>query len=860
MGLARFSVTTNFSVARNVMIFTLLIDDCQSETHRDLWDVYHSFYIDETSHELIRKHAAKLRDISKSINTWNSNYGNYVRMVNIDTLESLHHMWNNYCDPANSTTAFRTRVKSAVKEVYDMIKDCENPSLPKACGARCLDIAQLDPSGDYLQAPLRIWKRAVDSPANQYPNPLFVYSQGGGSRFCVDCEQCPYYGFHLVTSFSAISPDSPFHLDLRGKGVVDRVEEAARNQFGLWCAAFCGLVRDSIQNSKSNNDETNIDLRVRVFVGDPLAFVNGLKRYNSGSDVGAIYSRPYSSRPFCLIDDFKEPEYAPSAFHVIDAGYLVNSFGFLNIVPGAIQLLRRVQDGASVLYTSIQVNDVDEEQDLLTRMLCGDVGVMCTLLGIVPIHYLSPYTPRFHHVNNPTNDRTARISNRVPWKLVASDCPKRKVAMIPHFDEEGLAQFFKDVYFTMFYHEYFGDRSVKSGTIEGRPVLYSMPTYTRRTFASLLNYIQGRVHFSKDEWATFIDILMKKITKRILETLHGETIDDFILQMFVCGVLIGNPHGTMNQSQIQLCSPYRSDRGVLKRQLPPEIFAFVITIPRATLKRIYDVIATRVNDELSISFEVNRVAESRRVISSLQLIFGKLIPSKDGETGRIQEDREGWHGTSDLQICAYITTMLALVDDPRNARISVRLSPEVSTLEAFKSMFGEKLEIFNRRMFDPEFLHFFVSLPGLKPPQSSYHLQAQAQGVHDTYAIENESFRIQHPRFSFRNFQFTLVVICLDKNQPRSRRNEISVTQNSPCTAILSFNGTTQSCIFPFPVVDRQIRTFSSLKSDHYQRIIGHTRQSGVLQYLSIPRSPSNSDKPCQLELSIYQFPTATPN
>lgn len=80
----------NNSVARNVMLFTLLIDDCQSEKHNNLWDVYHRFYIDEESHELIRNHAAKLRDISKSIDSWNAKYGNYVRMVNIDTLESLH--------------------------------------------------------------------------------------------------------------------------------------------------------------------------------------------------------------------------------------------------------------------------------------------------------------------------------------------------------------------------------------------------------------------------------------------------------------------------------------------------------------------------------------------------------------------------------------------------------------------------------------------------------------------------------------------------------------------------------------------------------------------------------------------------
>src|SRR5947207_8468929 len=136
------------------------------------------------------------------------------------------------------------------------------------------------------------------------------------------------------------------------------------------------------------------------------------------------------------------------AFHVIDTGYLVDYVGFLNIVPGVIGLLRRVKDGASVLYTNVEVNNLDEEHDLLKRMLCGDVGVMCTLLGIVPIHYLSPHTPRFYHVDNPTNERSRHVTNRIPWKLIASDCPARKVyrttKMTPHFDKDGLAQFFTD--------------------------------------------------------------------------------------------------------------------------------------------------------------------------------------------------------------------------------------------------------------------------------------------------------------------------------------------------------------------------------------------------------------------------------
>ena len=99
-------------------------------------------------------------------------------------------------------------------------------------------------------------------------------------------------------------------------------------------------------------------------------------------------------------------------FNVIDTAYLVDSIGALTILPAAV-LLVQANLGAPVIYTSSRVRNTTDEPDPLKHMLCGNVGVMCTLLGIVPVAYLCGVTTRSYHEYT---DNTIPITNRITWR------------------------------------------------------------------------------------------------------------------------------------------------------------------------------------------------------------------------------------------------------------------------------------------------------------------------------------------------------------------------------------------------------------------------------------------------------------
>jgi hypothetical protein len=59
----------------------------------------------------------------------------------------------------------------------------------------------------------------------------------------------------------------------------------------------------------------------------------------------------------------------------------------------------------------------------------------------------------------------------------------------------------------------------------------------------------------------------------------------------------------------------------------------------------------------------------------LQVVFGQLIVNEDGLTGRIEADKAGWHGTSDLQVCSYLPTQNLCLPVSK-ARVSDRKSQD----------------------------------------------------------------------------------------------------------------------------------------------------------------------------------------
>ena len=160
--------------------------------------------------------------------------------------------------------------------------------------------------------------------------------------------------------------------------------------------------------------------------------------------------------------------------------------------------------------------------------------------------------------------------------------------------------------------------------------------------------------------------------------------------------------------------------------------------------------------------------------SSVQAIFGKLRPSKDGETGTIEEDPSGWQGTSDLYLCGYIPTiMLRLWGDFPNIVIGAKLWPEKKVVDMFKNHLGELLSRIQTCLEHNDKVHVFKSLPGLKPP-----LSKSPPALEKEVAFKNDVYSAKFPRLDLNSGVFTTEIDVIGAGHKVLRNGEsVAVTQ-----------------------------------------------------------------------------------
>ena len=467
--------------ARNVLLFSLLFDDdpeSASSQHDLLWDVFHAFFIDASTVDLIRQQAEKLIHISQSIETWTcSKYGNHLKLINDETREILRHVWRKMCDPPKLTITFNElKTHYANHKCEPCHKDNVFLDFGQACGPKSYFAGSIwkdipSPTSTYF-----LWNHGIVDPPQGSSgtvnyNPLLAYSQLYGDNFRKHQDVSPFYGFHLASSISG---------PLEKHNLLPPAAEAAKLQFREWITAFRKMLLHNIGRD---------NLRIRFIVCEAISFAAGLERLGTGRGVGNVYSRPWSSEPLRIGDG----DSIPTAFNVIETGYAIDRVGFLNLAPYVIPLLKP-PPAVSVLYTCTNKTFPDRELHLLKTLLCGDVGIMCTLLGIVPIAYTSGTTTRGHMQDNPQSTHPLRrIDNRITWKLTTSDSSTANVAHSrPHFEAGQLSKFlFDNLYRGMFPYE-----SLKTHlTNHLRPLSsYGTMFYTKNSFTLLLNFLEHRVH------------------------------------------------------------------------------------------------------------------------------------------------------------------------------------------------------------------------------------------------------------------------------------------------------------------------------------------------------------------------------
>ena len=719
----------------------------------------------------IREQLKKLISFSDSEDEWESSkYGKTLKMVNDETREVLQSVWRVMLNPPSTNLSSFDELK--IRRARHTCPACDATTVSfqfdQCCGAKTYFVEWQD-----LPTPITyfLWNHGILEPSSAGPihfNPLLSYSQFYGKTFLQHQDVSPYLGFHL----SSALPSDP-------KRLLYSADKTARSQFRKWIAA----VRRRFQSGR---------IQLRFAVCDPISFAAA----NHSTDVN-LYSRPWSIIPLRV---------ETRKFNVIEMGYVIDRVGFLNLAPFVIPVLKP----RGILYCSSYNVFLDGETVALETILCGDVGIMSTLLGIVPFEYTTGVTTRGYiqdavHSTNPLR----RVDVRIPWR--------HGPAVRPHFNATQLAKFLFDVFRRMFAAEFINlDADVSSN-----PTKHVLNTYyTKRSFTTLLRFLQGRLYGGESgrDWGKLARKLLEQLSthyaafamlypggdNEFVSLLQQQSALQEIISEWNFSSLI-TPNGILPVEQpipITRASPispvpvsfnsYRPEYGFLRRQRPACICALVLNIPSSTVKVIKSVMLGR---HITVTLNVVLTYEDRscNVFRAIHPVFGRLTTSSDGETGSIEEDVDGWYGSAELHLCLYLPTSVCFRDDPRQILVSAFIGRDRATLECFQHHFGPSLEIFKERLLDMRHVHVFESLPNLRKPKSLPPIPSTDQ----TSAVTTSNFEVLFPRLEPQKREF---VQCI--NFKAKGFEPVKVVQISPTTVRLTCALGEQLCTFPFPVTN----------------------------------------------------------
>jgi MYND finger len=576
-----------------------------------------------------------------------------------------------------------------------------------------------------------------------------------------------------------LAPESPFY-QRRAPGISDleHATASAKLQFEAWCNAFRHLVKTDKPRR----------LIIRFSVGDAISFCWGLQALRELSIDPNCYSRPGTTRILKLETD---KNHAKKPFDVIDTGYLVDRIGLLNILPHVNHLL---QNSCSALYTSTWLEDVTAETDLLGKMLCADVGIMCMLFGVVPAAYLTGHTSTAYHEYLDSRPHTAiPLTNRIMWVMTKSGDHKLEFNRVStHSNVAEFVPFLVDLYKNMFAFE-----SSKTRNLAGNHA------YTRQTFAFVLSYFKRRV-FGID-WKECIGQVFRSLAEDWARNGSNlrQVMGELWVQFALCDVYLGGVDFD-NKLDLGPVPPI----GALKQKIPPDPCAMVITVRRSTLQSIYDKLNAH-TPHPPIAFELYVRKESCKDkdcgcveeycrVSCVQSVFGKLVPAANGRSGTIEEDPLKWDGTSDLQVCGYISTsVIRGWGHGFSLRFGVALTRTNETTKLFEAQLGVGLSVFCTCLKHRDTIYFFDKLPGLRRP----NLYESFFRTEDPVAESTSSFIVDFPVVDFEKPSYMTHIKVIGAALARLKKKEnLAIIQLSPCTLTVTFGPFQVQGNYIFPV------------------------------------------------------------
>ena len=721
-------------IARNIFLYTLLLDDTKCARLEQIWNIYFHWKLDDESLSLFEAQTEKLITLSKTSSAWYaSEYGTVIRFCDLRTLTQCHKVWSKYSSRGLSTarksqrqTALQNNISRARKIRQEILGD----------GTSFSGVRSAAPTGilavrDFPMVATRWWKDGITSSgdrpnlASNHLNPTFLWS--ASENLTLHYGTDPLLGFPLATAYVPLSKKSTLYVKKEGTSSAEHLTVCARLHFRHW-----------VQSFRKNVSE---DMVIRFCIADALAFAMTLRNATSHGKEGTLSANLYCDSWTCdpLVLDGSEfadsKPRAPRQFDVIDTSNLIDHLGSLNLLPVSAALLKNQTDSGTIYTESLFQSD-STEKERVARLLGGDIRTVALLLGLSPCEIWTNATnsPEDESIPNAISNRlnakntgsSTQIRSRLRWKHIHSTNGD-EVPFAVHLEAGQVAHLLVKLYSHMFEYEDVHTllRSLSTNGLSRR----SNPFYNRASFTILLKSIQRT---TATNWSKCLEEMMSTIVSGFSHSPYGANcVQEFLLYMHMFDVDTSRlPTVDLFTSKDARMTPFFKAWS----DVPVQV-CVTIRVPRENL-RPFTSRAITITGTPTLRCDIEDGGLTPRqwsnTFAAVKVSFGDALRSLHEGTPmlRIEQDDSNWWGLSDMFVSMFVPTWMILQSNETTPVVKCGLLPTPLSCKMFVKDLGPNLDIFSSELTSVNVIvsRYMPAMSGLPrltseepPPQPEPH-------------------------------------------------------------------------------------------------------------------------------------------
>lgn len=831
------------TVARNILLFTLLIDYADNSKDTSIWNIYYHLSLDKESLELLHIQTQKLHPLSTSIQTWHSSkYGKLLRICDQGTLLRVRRIWGSWDSSAlsgNDETSYNKRFESEMQKSRAMQAHNfdSHTNLTGFRSAAPISVPSVEDLPGLFQ---HFWEYGITSEdrgtisKSKIPNPMFIGLLEDALILHYGAD--PLIGFHLATAYASLTPGFP--LQSSGNPHLHKVVAAARLQFRKWSASF----RKSAEKK----------LTIRFFAGDALAFCHTLQHmHTTGSRTQPNWYRDPNHLEALILDgeDYASKN-APLLFNVIDTSNLLDHLGAINLLVATSPLLEKIT--SATLYTEILVTHQKDLKALADSILCGHFPTLSIIFGLMPIEYWTTcratsngedhLLAKFRSMGS--NDSKASSSQqmyiRLTWKRIVTEST---AASTIRFDGSELGHILFQVYLKMFQNE---DFMQMLANVNLQTFLnYSALHYHRGSFASFLLFVKNRAIVN---WNEAMLVLTSLVEGNSTLMLGKNYIQELYLQLHLLDLYSVSEFRSLLNS-----SPHSQGlKGLGAWKEIPGVICITLKVPRAKLRAITRVPLRKFGTQI-----INCVLQSsdryperqwQNSFAGVQVAFGEISASgsrsDDDFRLKVLEDVRSWSGDSSL-ILSFLAPSWMVLQEPHTATVAFSFQATPQSSRIFGHL-GPELIIYKTKLGNED----NVYMTKYRPNHSGHALVCNFE---DSNKVVNENTNKKvvitiKAGVDIKTGQITTLTGRLDillESIKSSLRDGATVetVQTSPCTMSVAIgkSGLKFDLLFPVPVLSSRSKSRIARKSSYIEVIapMANPRDGDGFPHFMCPMFPS---------------------